>query len=170
MQDCCTTTTTTLIATRLVRLLLLLPLMWRLLMELQPLLLPCLVRPPLRHGATIRLSDAGPTGQPRDIGRRSGCAGAMAAREKKLSAFSPVSGGACLAFRGGMSTRLVLLPYASAGADRYVRVASCDTVVRQMVFGTSKPPPSLLGHVRCTQELQHVWQLQAEGWRRGYRS
>ncbi len=62
-----------------------------------------------------------------------------------------------------MSTRLVLLPYVSAGAHTYVSVRSWDRAFRQMVFGTTKPAGPLLKHLRCAQELQHLSQVQPEG-------
>ena len=87
----------------------------------------------------------------------------MGSRGKTSSAFSPVTGGAFLAYRGGMTNRLARLPYVCVGANTYISVRSWDPAFRAMTFGTSKPEKEWLPHSRCCQALHHMVSLQAKG-------
>ena len=78
---------------------------------------------------------------------------------KQQTAFRDVTGGAYLAFKGGMSSRLVLLPYMSAHTDTDVSVRPWDRTFRQMVFGSASPSERSLEILSCVEELQHLVHL-----------
>ncbi len=82
--------------------------------------------------------------------------GAMGNTRTGKQAYSDVKGGLTLGFRGGMTSKMVQLPFVSVQDQLYVKVSLWSEGVRHMVFGHTKPSEDLRAHVRCIGGLQSL--------------